>query len=363
MTGTRNCLDCSYAGHMSASAEAVESNCSLSPSALLVLRALPHDWLAVTADFRIAAASTEHIGTAIASDGILTHRDMRKQVTQAFRRHVVEEADLEIESELVGGASRFIHVRATAISDDLVVLLIEDITKSVRIDAMRRDFIINVSHELKTPVGALMLLAEAVRSASNDQESIERFIERMQTEASRLGHLVNDLTDLSRLQSSDQQQNAASIPVKRIVTEAVDTVRLQAEQRAISIIVGEMEGLNVHGDEPQLVTALGNLIANAISYSPMSTQVAIAVREAETLIEISVTDQGSGIAEQDLERIFERFYRVDPARSRETGGTGLGLAIVKHICAAHGGECHVWSKQGEGSTFTLRLPAARRRVD
>ena len=334
---------------------------ALSSTALRVLNALPHDWIAVTADFSIIAASSEHLGTAIAAGGSLVQRDLRKQVTQAFRRRVVEEADLEIESEIAGGSSRFIHVRATAVSDALVVLLIEDITQSMRIDAMRRDFIVNVSHELKTPVGALMLLSEAVRTAGDDQESIGRFVDRMEAEAKRLGRLVNDLSDLSRLQSSEIRGTGEPIPVRRIMAEAADSVALLAEQREIAIVVGDSEGLMVHGDEIQLVTALGNLVANAVSYSPEHTQVAITVRDADTMLELSVADQGIGIAEQDLERIFERFYRVDPARSRETGGTGLGLAIVKHIVAAHGGDCHVWSKLGEGSTFTLRLPVARRK--
>jgi len=236
------------------------------------------------------------------------------------------------------------------------LLLVEDVTEARRVEAVRRDFVANVSHELKTPVGAMSLLAEALQDASEDPTAVRRFAGRLQHEAGRLARLVQELIDLSRLQGADPLPDASLVPVDKVVAEAVDRTRTAAAARGISIVRGGERGLTVSGSESQLVTAVGNLIDNAVHYSPEKTRVGVAVRSREGAVEISVTDQGMGIADKDLERVFERFYRADPARSRATGGTGLGLAIVKHVATNHGGEVSVWSVEGSGSTFTLRLP-------
>ena len=186
--------------------------------------------------------------------------------------------------------------------------------------------------------------------------AVRRFAGRVQHEAERLARLVQELIDLSRLQGADPLPDASLVPVDKVVAEAVDRTRTAASARGISIVRGGERGLTVSGSESQLVTAVGNLIENAVHYSPEKTRVAVAVRSQDSAVEISVTDQGMGIADKDLERVFERFYRADPARSRATGGTGLGLAIVKHVATNHGGEVSVWSVEGSGSTFTLRLP-------
>jgi two-component system sensor histidine kinase SenX3 len=180
----------------------------------------------------------------------------------------------------------------------------------------------------------------------------------MQIESQRLSNLVSDLVDLSRLQSGDPLKDGDRVEVDHVVSEAVDATKLLAHAREIDVVVGDHGGGVVLGDESQLVMALRNLLTNAIAYSPTRTRVAVATRLDGNAVSISVTDQGIGIPDGEQSRIFERFYRVDPARSRITGGTGLGLAIVKHVCANHGGECAVWSVEGEGSTFTLRLPLA-----
>jgi two-component system sensor histidine kinase SenX3 len=237
-----------------------------------------------------------------------------------------------------------------------VALLVEDVTEARRVDDVRRDFVANVSHELKTPVGAMSLLAEAMQDASNDPQAVRRFAGRLQHEAGRLARLVQELIDLSRLQGADPLPEQDLVPVDKVLAEAVDRTRTAAAAGGIEIVRGGQRGLMVCGSESQLVTAVGNLIENAVHYSPERTRVAVAVRQREGAVEISVTDQGMGIAEKDLERVFERFYRADPARSRATGGTGLGLAIVKHVATNHGGEVSVWSVEGSGSTFTLRLP-------
>lgn len=245
--------------------------------------------------------------------------------------------------------------------DEVTALVIaEDVSNARRVDEVRRDFVVNVSHELKTPVGALNLLAEAVLAAADEPEEVRHFAERMRIESARLAHLVTDLVDLSRLQGDDPMQYAEPVDVDRIINEAVDGMRTTAAAKEIEIVVGGECALKVYGVEGQLVTALRNLLANAVSYSPEQTRVAVGCRQSLGHVEITVTDQGIGIPAGDLDRVFERFYRVDQARSRETGGTGLGLSIVKHVCQNHGGSVAVWSVEGEGSTFTLRLPTLDR---
>ena len=219
-------------------------------------------------------------------------------------------------------------------------------------------FLVNVSHELKTPVGGLALLAEAVLEANDDPEAVARFARRMQVESTRLTHLVQDIVDLSRLQIADTLHEPQRVDVGVVATEAVEQSTLLAESRGVEIVTSLALGVEVFGDAELLTTAIRNLVANAVNYSAPGTRVAVSVRSQERLVEIAVADQGRGIPESEQTRIFERFYRVDTARSRETGGTGLGLAIVKHICANHGGEVTVWSEPGHGSTFTMRLPAA-----
>jgi two-component system, OmpR family, sensor histidine kinase SenX3 len=230
------------------------------------------------------------------------------------------------------------------------------------VDAVRRDFVANISHELKTPVGAMSLLAEALADAADDPEAVRRFAGRMQHETDRLSRLVQDVIELSRLQGHDPLGSPALVQLDSVVAEAVDRARLMAEARQISLVCGGAHGLAVMGDPRQLATALGNLVDNAARYGPVGSRVAISTGLVEEpggrVAEISVTDEGPGIAEAERDRIFERFYRTDAARSRQTGGTGLGLSIVKHVAAGHGGEATVWSAEGTGSTFTLRLPAA-----
>jgi two-component system sensor histidine kinase SenX3 len=239
----------------------------------------------------------------------------------------------------------------------LILLLIEDQTESRRVEEVRRDFVANTSHELKTPVGALALLAETVEDAADDPEAVRRFAGRMRQEASRLTNLVQDMITLSRIQAAEPVPDPVPVELDAVVAEALDRCRMKASARGIELAASGSNGLCVLGDEDLLVTALRNLLENAVAYSPDKTRVVVATKRAgRDAVEISVADQGIGIPERDLERIFERFYRVDAARSRATGGTGLGLAIVKHVTAAHGGKVTVVSKESAGSTFTLRLP-------
>ena len=264
--------------------------------------------------------------------------------------------ELELPRGPVGGGTLAVSARVAPLGMSHILVLIEDQTDARRVDAIRRDFVANVSHELKTPVGALRLLAEAVQDASDDPEAVVRFSGRMQHESQRLSHLVQELIDLSRLESRDPLKDAQPVGVDTVVEAAIDRTRELATAKGIDITGHGEAGLKIFGSEAQLVMAMGNLIENAVNYSAGKTRVGVTVRKSGDLAEISVTDQGIGIPGSELQRIFERFYRVDPARSRMTGGTGLGLSIVKHIAQNHGGDVRVWSAEGSGSTFTLRLP-------
>jgi two-component system sensor histidine kinase SenX3 len=242
--------------------------------------------------------------------------------------------------------------------DGLILVLISDESEAKRIDAVRRDFVANVSHELKTPIGALGLLSEAILGAKNQPEEVVRFASKMQSEAKRLTELVQEIIDLSRLQSSDPLQRAYPVEISEVIREAVSQAQINSESRGIYVEIGAVQDATVIGDREQLIAAVHNLVENAINYSPENTNVSVSSKSNKGLIEVSVTDQGIGISDGELGRIFERFYRVDPARSRQTGGTGLGLSIVKHVALNHGGDVKVWSQIGVGSTFSIILPIA-----
>ena len=242
-------------------------------------------------------------------------------------------------------------------------MIIEDISERARLDAVRTDFVANISHELKTPIGAIKLLAEAVSEARDDPEAVVRFSARMQTESERLTRLVQQIIDLSRLQHDVASEDATHVKVDELVAEACEHSATEAERKKIAIARATEPELVVVGDRSQLHAAVSNLVENAVTYSPEGAKVAVSAVLDGDDVRISVADNGIGIPGQDLDRIFERFYRVDPARARSTGGTGLGLSIVKHVAASNGGSVDVWSEPGAGSTFTLVLPAHRHDLD
>lgn len=301
------------------------------------------------------------------SDGVATLNIIREhylnnefllRLVRATRRSgKSQEVTMELLRGPIGAGTHDLLVRVALLGEDgLVVILIFDDSEMRRLDAIRRDFVANISHELKTPIGALSILSEAVLGASDDPEAITRFATRMQTEASRLSDLVQEIINLSRLQDDDPLRRAQLFLISETITEAIDQSRLNAEARNVEIVYNNDDSAVVNGDRDQIIMAIHNLIENAINYSPDRTRVAIGVSEVDGICKISISDQGIGIPEKDLERIFERFYRVDAARSRITGGTGLGLSIVKHVVTNHGGDIAVWSVEGAGSTFTIRLP-------
>jgi two-component system sensor histidine kinase SenX3 len=238
----------------------------------------------------------------------------------------------------------------------MAVAVVDDITDRRRLEAVRTDFVANISHELKTPVGAIGLLAETLQ-AEDDPEVVERLATRIQNEAVRVGGTIEDLLELSRIELG-QVSELGPVFVDDIVVEAVERMRPAAEQAGISVVAECLpDELVIAGDRRQLISALSNLLDNAVKYSDPGGSVEVEAVAADDVVVISVADHGIGIPNRDIERVFERFYRVDQARSRQTGGTGLGLAIVRHVVANHHGSVEVESRLGEGSRFTLRIPA------
>ena len=250
------------------------------------------------------------------------------------------------------------HVRLLTEDDRrFAVVYVDDESEQARMEATRRDFVANVSHELKTPVGAMGVLAEALLASAEDSETVHRFAEMMVTESNRLANMVGELIELSRLQGAEPLPGLEAVDVDTVVAEAMSRYKVAADNADIAVNTDAPTGYKVLGDQPLLVTALANLVSNAIAYSPNGSSVSISRRRRGENIEIAVTDRGIGIDAADQERVFERFFRVDKARSRATGGTGLGLAIVKHVAANHNGTIRLWSQSGTGSTFTLSIPA------
>ena len=273
------------------------------------------------------------------------------------RTHIQQAGNIAIPRGPIGEGKHELTVKVLPLTkDDLVLVLVSDESEAQRVHDIRRDFVANISHELKTPIGALSLLSEAVLGAKDDPESVVKFATRMQSEAKRLTDLVQEIIHLSRIQDSDPLQLPQEVGVEYLVREAIDQCQISADNRNIAVTFADSTSAIVLGDRDQLIMAVHNLIENAINYSPESTKVSITTHIEDGVIDIAVTDQGIGIPDAEKERIFERFYRVDPARSRQTGGTGLGLSIVKHVASKHGGEVTLWSVENVGSTFSLRLP-------
>ncbi|MBT9605836.1 ATP-binding protein [Microbacterium sp.] len=289
-------------------------------------------------------------GSAIADE------DLRRVAREARDNGAAVSENLRLRRGAAPAEPRLVAVRAAPVSARLVLLVLRDITERERVEEMRRDFVANTSHELKTPVGAVSLLAEAIESAADDPPQVRYFSGRLQAEISRLSALTNRILSLSRLQASDELSEVRDVSIDEVVTAAIESHTIQADSAQVTVVRGGTKGLWVRG-EPQILTeALGNLIANAIAYSPHGSKVGVGVKLDENVVEIAVTDRGIGIPESDQHRVFERFYRADQARSRRTGGTGLGLSIVKHAVQRHGGEVRLWSRPERGSTFTIRLP-------
>ena len=287
------------------------------------------------------------------------------RVWAAAQRTLTLGADVEVDLAAargvpVGRRGQSVHGHARLLSRQeprYVVVYLDDQSEQARMEASRRDFVANVSHELKTPVAAMGVLAEALLESADDPDIVRHFGGKLHVESPRLADMIGELIELSRLQGAEPLPDLVEVDVDAVVREAISRHKVAADNADIAVRTDAPSGFSVLGDQALLVTAVANLISNAIAYSPDSSSVSVSRRRRRgDQIEIAVTDRGIGIAPADQERVFERFFRVDKARSRDTGGTGLGLAIVKHVAANHNGSIRLWSRPGTGSTFTLSIP-------
>ncbi len=322
-----------------------------------LLDALPTPGLLLDGVNFIVGATTSAQAMGFKPDTYLPQAELVKLAVQARESGEATSAELHVKTGLQGETS-WVAARAAVTSDNKILISLEDLTESKRLDDTRRDFIANISHELKTPIGAISLLSEALIEAEDDSERVKKFSADLHREAVRLAALVQDIIELSRLQGAEVVSNAQLLDLSTLIADAVDRNSFLAEKRHVKIKVDAPKGLKVLGDQEMLVTAIKNLIENALVYSEEGSQVGIGLRQKYGIAAIAVADSGVGIAPEHQERIFERFYRADPSRSRQTGGTGLGLSIVKHVALKHRGDVQLFSQPGVGSTFTFRLPIA-----
>ena len=320
-----------------------------------VLHGMDDAAVVVDASFTILAASAAAAPFDLIEASTLPTDDLRTVARRVRTNAAAATETMRLRRGAPPAEPRLVVVRATRISPRLTLLVLRDITERERVEEMRRDFVANTSHELKTPVGAVSLLAEAIESAADDPPQVRIFAARLSAEASRLALLTSRIMNLSRLQASDELTEQ-DVSIDEVVASALDAHAIQADSAGVDVVRGGARGLYVRGDAQVLSEAVGNLIANAIAYSPRGSNVGVGIKAVDGVVEIAVTDRGIGIAEGDQDRVFERFYRADPARARRTGGSGLGLSIVKHAVQRHGGEVRLWSRPGRGSTFTIRLP-------
>ncbi|MGA9749576.1 MAG: ATP-binding protein [Nocardioides sp.] len=325
------------------------------PGVATVLSVLRSSAVVVDESDQVVKASAPAYVMGLVSGDTLHSPELADLVRQVRRDGQIRETELVMDHGRSGPPAH-VTARVAPLSSRLVLALVEDRTRERRVETIRRDFVANVSHELKTPVGALNLLAEAVQEAADDPEAVTRFAGRMQMESARLTRLVQQIIELSRLQGDDPLSDPQPLDVDTVIARAIDQSHIDAKSRGIEVVQDGARGLQIFGNLDEVALALGNLVANAVAYSPDHSKVVVVARPEDTRVDLCVTDQGIGIPPTEIDRIFERFYRVDPARHRSTGGTGLGLSIVTHVAASHGGDVRVWSVEGQGSTFTLELP-------
>ena len=314
--------------------------------------------IVLDADNRVLRAAKSALELGLVKDRDLTYGPILDLVKESRSEGIPLSREFELKADSPSGLPTHLLVRVAPLGLRLMLLVADDRSEMYRLDAVRRDFVANISHELKTPIGAVSLLAEALHYSADDPEQVRSFAATLEQEGHRLAEMTNDIIELTRLQSLGTIKDPDPVAIDRVVEQALATNAIIAEKSGISLVASAKSNAYVMGDFSSLVTAVHNLVRNAVTYSTGPSRVGVGVSVKNKVVEISITDQGQGIAEADLERIFERFYRSDPARSRETGGTGLGLAIVKHVVNNHRGEVRVWSQLGKGSTFTIRLQQA-----
>jgi two-component system sensor histidine kinase SenX3 len=351
----------SSTGRKSRSLESQESRSKLVQATFDLMELVSNTALLLNPSNMVVKATPQIATMGLVRGRELTNKNIEDLANRVRQGEQTEEFSFEVSTGL-GSNGAFVDARAALIESGYVLVVLTDRTEAKKLEDTRRDFIANISHELKTPIGAISLLAEAISEASDDPAAVEKFVKNLSKESKRLSRLVNDVIQLSRIQSSDAVTNPELIDLSVVASEAVERNSFLAEKRDVTIALDAPEGIEVWGDFEMLAVAAKNLIENAILYSEEGSKVGVGIKAEEGIASLSVTDSGRGIPVDEQQRIFERFYRVDPSRSRGTGGTGLGLSIVRNVAASHNGEVTVFSKPGVGSTFTLRLPIADRQI-
>lgn len=322
------------------------------------LEVIPQDYIIVGPSGAVDDASALAYALGLVRGTRITRSEVVSMVERAQASGETLDEGLTMRKSSGETSAHIVLGLRVAMVGERVLILISDHTTEKRLEATRRDFVANISHELKTPIGAISLLAETIEECADEPENIRTFAGRLHKESGRLSDLVRDIIQLSQLQGSDGIRKSGIVAVSDIVAEALDWSAMEAKKRDVNLVAGSSDGILVYGDEALLATAVRNLLDNAIRYSRPHTRVAIGVTSDGETVRIAVVDQGVGIPADQQMRVFERFYRGDEARTTETGGSGLGLSIVKHVAADHGGKVELWSEPGQGSTFTLVLPAA-----
>ena len=326
-----------------------------------ILDSLPQDYIIVEKDGGVSRASTRAYSYGIVNDDDVVRLEFQRIIDQTQSDGLIHGQEIRMKrSTLTEDVESRLIVRSAPMSGGRILMLFEDSTAKLRLEEARRDFTANVSHELKTPVGSISLLSETIAKSADDPEAVRHFSAQLTKESRRLGILVQELIQLSRLQEGDAFRASELVSIDGVVAEAMDRMAVEAETRGVNLVTGGTKGLYVYGDRAMLTTAVRNLLDNAVRYSRPHGRVSIGVSTHDGLVSLAVVDQGQGITSDQQERVFERFYRGDKARSRDTGGSGLGLSIVKHVVADHGGRMNLWSAPGQGSTFTILLPEANR---
>lgn len=329
------------------------------PEVLSVLTTMASTAVVVDAENHVLRADASAYSLGFVRDDSIARPELVTMVNNVRRTGLTERTEMELpRSPHSHDSPIFLDIGVAALHAGRVLIIADDLSKERRLEAMRRDFTANVSHELKTPIGAIQLLSETIAANADNAEAVRMFAPRLHSESRRLGALVQDIINLSRLQEPDALVDAQLVSVDEVVNDAVDYQRNVAEAADIELLIDMPQEAAVWGSYDLLVTAIRNLIDNAIRYSDPGSRVTVKTTIEDQLVRIIVADSGIGLSHEDQKRIFERFYRVDPGRSRNTGGTGLGLSIVKHVAADHGGTVTVWSRLGQGSTFTLVIPQA-----
>lgn len=323
-----------------------------------ILEAIPQSAVLLSNDGRVERASTNAYAFGLVWSTRIIRPEIAELVEQVRQDRQIRAGQMTLQrSALEGSATLVLGVRVAPVSRGRILVLFSDETGAKRLEETRRDFVANISHELKTPVGAIALLAETIGDVADEPEHVRTFADKLVTESDRLTTLIRDIIELSRLQDAEGLGEPELLAAEDVVTAAADRSHVEAEDRGIEVRTDCDPDAKIYGDRELLTTAVRNLVGNAIRYSNSGSVVNIRSSLSNGWVRIAVEDEGVGVSPEQRDRIFERFYRGDEARTRDTGGSGLGLSIVKHVAADHGGRVDLVSEQGQGSTFTLVLPA------